>query len=380
MSEKRARREPPVSERTKALSKAVRGISGFQLWGEVEPPRIMRTRVTSLNRALRCGGIPGGMLGVLHGPSSGGKTLLLAELIYDAWASGGWGLFVDAECRGVDLKWFRVVCGHLDEVAYYKPVHYEDCIEKVEAFRRAFREAKEAGTVPEDAFVVIGVDSINRLSPSTELAEFLRGKVEARGYPLRAMMTSKWLDKLIPTLARDESVVFVQREGRRLDAQPGQKTYTVKGGVAPIYDGGWICRVTCEGRVKESPKGRRGEEDEGKVVVGEKHLVEVVKNSMGPHLEEAATFYSSVGSDLAPLGYDFAREVREEALLRGLLVHEPGGKKDGPKKGYYFDGQLVAEAKLGLIPWLREGLEDGRERWAHLADVLDAPPAEGVRG
>jgi RecA/RadA recombinase len=237
VSEKRVRRErketgePPVSERSRRLAKVVGGIEGFRLWRDVEPPLVLRTRVTSLNRALRCGGVPGGMLGVLHGPSQGGKTLLLAELIHAAWASGGWGLFIDAECRATDLKWFNVVCGNLDEIAYYKPRTFEDCISKVEEFRAAFREAKKAGEVPETAFVVVGIDSINRLTPSTELEEFLKGKVEARGYPIRALMTSKWLDKLVPTLERDESFVFVQRESRKLDAMPGQKQYTVKGGI-----------------------------------------------------------------------------------------------------------------------------------------------------
>jgi RecA/RadA recombinase len=353
-----APKAPPVSERSRKMSKVLGGLSGFQLWSRVEAPRILRTRVTSLNRALRCGGIPGGMLGILHGPSQGGKTLLLAEILHAAWATGGWGLFVDAECRGVDLKWFGTICASLDEVAYLKPKTYEECIEKVEVFRRAFREAKEAGDVPPEAFVAIGVDSVNRLTPSTELEEFLKGRVEARGYPLRALMTSKWLDKLVPTLERDEVLAFVQREGKKLDAMPGQKQYTVKGGNAPIYDGGWICRVTSAGHVKVE-KGK-----EEKVLVGEKHEIEVVKNSMGPHLDEVATFYSSVGAtDGAPLGLDFAREVREEALVRKLL------KKDG--NAYLYEGERVAPSKPALLAWLSEDV-DGRPRWAALAEVLDA--------
>jgi RecA/RadA recombinase len=335
--------DPPVSARSRKLSKAVRSIEGFQIWADLAPPLICPTRVTSLNRGMKCGGIPGGMLGVLHGPSQGGKTLLLAEILYDAWATGGWGLFVDAECRGVDLKWFAAICGDLSEVAYYKPRTYEECISKIEEFRGKFRKAKEAGDLPAGAFLAVGIDSVNRLTPSTELEELLKGTVAARGYPIRAMMTSRWLDKIIPTLERDEILVFIQRESQKLDAMPGQKQYTVKGGSAPIYDGGWICRVTAAGRVKAELKGK-----DDKVLVGEKHEVEIVKNSLGPHLNETAWFYSSVGAtDQTPLGLDLIREVREEAIHRGVARYVSG-------KGYLLRDEVVAPSKAAFLEWLRE--------------------------
>jgi len=343
------------------LSKVVRSIEGFSLWADIPPPMVCPSRITSLNRALKCGGIPGGMLGVLHGPSQGGKTLLLAEILYDAWATGGWGLFVDAECRGVDLAWFSTICGALDEVAYFKPKTYEETIERVEEFRGKFRKAKLDGALPEGAFLAVGIDSVNRLTPSTELEELLKGTVGARGYPIRAMLTSKWLDRIVPTLERDEILVFIQRESVRLDAMPGQKTYKVKGGTAPIYDGGWICRVTAVGRVKaETGKG------ETKVLVGEKHEVEVVKNSLGPHLDELAFFYSSVGAaGQEPLGLDLPREIREEAILRGLVTYTKA-------RGYFHRGELVAESKAKLLDWLREVDADGVVNWTKLAEELNA--------
>lgn len=359
--EKEAPRLPPISKRSQQLSKAVRSMEGFQLWSEIPPPMVCQTRITSLNRALKCGGIPGGMLGVVHGPSQGGKTLFVAEILYDAWATGGWGLFVDAECRAVDLKWFSTICGALDEVAYAKPRTYEDCIAKIEEFRAKFRKAKADGEIPESGFLAIGIDSVNRLTPSTELEELLKGKVEARGYPLRALLTSKWLDKIIPTLERDEILVFVQREGKRLDAMPGQKQYKVKGGEAPIYDGGWICRVTAAGRVKVDVKGK-----ETKMLAGEKHELEVVKNSLGPHLNETAYFYSSVGAtNQTPLGIDFAREVREESLLRKLVKYVNG-------KGYFYDGEKVAENKVAFLDWLRSEDGNGELWWSRLSAQLNA--------
>ena len=361
--------DPPMSDRSKRLSKLVRAIDGFQLWSSVEAPMVLRTGITSLNRATRVGGVVGGQLGVLHGPSQGGKSLLLAEIIRAAHATGGWGLFVDAECRATDLKWFHAICGALDEILYFKPQTFEKTIEKVEVFRRAFRIAKEKGEVPAGAVLCVGVDSISRLTPGDELAEFLKKspEVKARGYPLRALMISKWLDRLIPDLKRDEFVVFVQREGVNLDAAPGQRRYKVKGGVAPIYDGGWILRVTSVGSVKKEVADK-----EDKVLVGEKHEIEVLKNSSGPHLSELAYFYSSVGSeDRTPLGLDRVREVREEALHRGLI------RKVGSPEAYRVvgaDGELgedVARSKLALLEWLRAEGEDGRTRWESIAERLD---------
>lgn len=292
------------------------------------------------------------------------NTLLLAEILHAAWATGGLGLFVDAECRAVDLKWFRAICGRLDEIAYFKPETYEKCIEKVEEFRRKFRTLKDAGDLPEGAFCVIGVDSINRLTPSTELEELLEGKVEARGYPLRAMLNSRWLDKLIPTLRRDEAFVFVQRESQKLDAQPGQKTYTVKGGKAVEYDSGWRFRITAATRV------RVNDAKDG-ALAGEKHEVVVEKNSMGPHLEEVAYFYSATGAEKGtPCGLDLAREVREEAITRKLAEYKSG-------TGYLYRGEKVAESKAKFLEWLREDprVEGRSARYEILAEELDASDA-----
>lgn len=357
------KKAPPVGERTVSLKRAISGIEGFQLWSTVERPLILQTRITSFNRALRCGGIPGGMLGVIHGPSQGGKTLLLAEILASASRANGWSLFVDAECRGVDIAWFKTICADLESVAYFKPKTYEQAIERIQVFRTKFRDAKNAGGIPPEAFLAIGIDSINRLTPSSELTDLLKGEVEGRKYPLRALLTSSWLDTLIPTLERDESFVFIQRESIRMNAMPGQKKYTVKGGVASIYDGGWIGRVTAIQTVKkETKKG-----DDEKTKIGEKHEIEVLKNSMGPHLDELAFFYSSVGAeDETPLGLDCVREVREESLYRGIVRYEKS-------RGYFMGEEMLGSSKIEFFKWLKKE-RDGVENWQRLAADLNKLP------
>ncbi len=364
--------DPPVSDRSKVLSRLTRSVDGFKLWADVEAPMVLRTRVTSLNRATRIGGISGGMLGILHGPSQGGKTLLLSELLRAVAGTGGLGLFVDAECRGVDLRWFEAVCGSIAEIVYYKPRTFEEFVNRAQAFRAAFREAKDAGELPEGAMLGLAVDSLNRLCPEDELEELMKkGAVAGRKYPLRAMLISAWLDSVVPSLARDEVVACVLREGENLDAMPGQRKWKVKGGRAPGYDSGWTLRVTAASKVKI----RRGEKEKD-LVIGERHEIEVVKNSMGPKAGEVAQFYSSVGAaDGAPLGLDVPREVRDEAIARGFarLLTRKGGK------GYYVGDELVARDKPAFLAWLLEAGEGG-PRYEAVAASLNGEFDDEPRG
>ena len=359
---------PPVSDRASVLAKLTKSVKDFKLWADVEAPMVLSTRITSLNRAMRVGGICAGMLGIVHGPSQGGKTLFVSEVLRAAWATGGLGMFADAECRGVDLKWFEAVCGRIEEILYYKPRTFEEFVNRVQTFRAAFRAAKTEGALPETAMLALGVDSLNRLCPEDELKVLIKGKdgrhVEGRKYPLRAMLIGAWLDGLIPTLERDEVVVGVLREGENLDAMPGQRKYRVKGGKAPIYDAGWICRLTARSKVKI----RKGK-DQPDVVIGEKHEIEVLKNSMGPKDYALAAFYSSIGAaDGAPLGLDVAREVRDEAFARGLARELD--RKEG--KGVYVGEELVAKDKPEFLAWLLGADEGtGQLRYEAVAERLN---------
>lgn len=366
--------DPPVSGRSKVLAGLTKSVSEFKLWSDVEAPMVLRTAITSLNRAMKIGGVSAGMLGVVHGPSQGGKTLLVSEILRAIETTGGLGLFVDAECRGVDLKWFTAICGNLPEILYYKPKTFEEFVGRVQDFRTAFRTAKDAGDLPSSAMLGIGVDSLNRLTPRDELKILIEGKkkggdhVDARKYPLQAMFIGSWLGTLIPTLELDEVVVAVLREGENLDAMPGQKQYRVKGGKAPGYDSGWTCRLTARTKVKI----RKGEKIPD-VVIGEKHEIEVLKNSMGPKDEAIACFYSSVGAaDGEPLGLDLPREIRDEAIERGLAKHSKR-KVDGKEvSGYFVDDVRVGADKPKFLAWLLEPDEKtGQLRYEIVADRLN---------
>lgn len=375
-SRKKVAAGPPVSARSAVLSRITKSVKDFELWSKVKAPMVLRTSITSLNRAMRIGGVCAGMLGVVHGPSQGGKTLLASEILRAIEATGGLGLFVDAESRGVDLKWFTAICANLDSILYYKPKTFEEFVGRVQEFRTAFRTAKDAGELPPTAMLGIAVDSLNRLTPKDELKILIEGKgkgkdgdhVDGRKYPLQAMFIASWLGTLIPTLELDEVVVVVLREGVNMDAMPGQRQYTVKGGKAPGYDSGWTCRLTARNKVKI----RKGK-DVPDVVIGEKHEIEVLKNSMGPKDEALACFYSSVGAaDGEPLGLDAPREIRDEAIERGLAKHLKRKIDGKDRTGYFVDDELVAKDKPSLLAWLLAPDEKtGQLRYELVADRLN---------
>jgi len=101
----------------------------------------------------------------------------------------------------------------------------------------------------------------------------------------------------------------------------------------------------------------------GEKRIGEKHEIMVSKNSMGPHLEEKAEFYTLAGiSEEHPLGLDMAREIRQEAILRGLIKRP---------KGKYVYGDEEIGVKERIVGWLKEPGTDGRVRLEVLAEELN---------
>lgn len=349
------------SDRGAALREAIDGLEGFRLWSDVTQPLILPTCITSLNRATCCGGIPGGQVGVLHGPSNGGKSLLAAEILRAAKDGGasdnperyGWGAMIDAENRAVDKKWYSAICGDLSQLFYDAPKTYEAAIAGIAKIRNRFRTAKNDGKIGDQAMLAVVVDSVNRLTPQDELEQFLKdNKVKAREFPLRALLTSKWLDKLTPTLEPDEIIVLILRESRRLDAKPGQRTWQVKTGNTAQYDAGWVARVTAPLVIKEGAEGKQK-------AVAQRHEVDVMKNSMGAHVEKSAWFYSSVGADGGVTGLDRAREIREEMLIRKILVDRP--KTKDRDAGYYLGEERICRYKSEITTWLKDKLPE----WIH---------------
>ena len=339
---------------TSAIAKAMGKVSSVGAWSKTEPPRVLRTCVTSLNRGFRIGGIPTGMVGVFHGPSQGGKTILGTEVLRAAVATGGFGLLCDTEMRSNDMDWFKALHGsealdlifrwpEIDEKGDEEPRTYQSCVDKVQKVRKIFRKLKEDNEIPEEAFFAFVVDSIDRLIPEEELEDFEKNGIKGRGYPLRAMMNSLWLDKLVNTLRKDEVAVFIVRESTKIDAGPYQRKWKMRGGKALEFDSGWIVRVGSgdEGASSNTTIQVALPGHKDKVKIGEKHDLFIRKSSTSNKLGQRGCFFIGSGlSDEMPLGFDRAREIREEAITRKVLVKLTANKDR--KAGYYLTPEAAA--------------------------------------
>lgn len=312
-----------------AIAKAMGRVSAVGQWAKTEPPRPLRTCITSLNRAFRIGGIPTGQIGICHGPSQGGKTILGTEILRAAVATGGFGLLCDTERRSNDIDWFAALHGQQVVESIYRwpegdePSTYQSCVEKVEKARAIFRKLKTDKDLPAEAVFAFVVDSIDRLVPEEELEDFQKNGIKGRGYPLRAMMHGLWMDKLVNTLRKDEVAVFVVREGTKLDAGQYEAKWKMRGGKALQFDSGWIVRV---GSGDEGTSSNKSVQvampgSDTKVKIGERHDLWIRKSSTSNRLGQRGCFFIGAGiSEEMPMGFDRAREIREEALLRGVLV------------------------------------------------------------
>lgn len=369
---------------TSAIAKAMGKITSVGKWSETEQPRVLRTNVTSLNRGFRIGGIPTGMVGIFHGPSQGGKTILGTEVLRAAAATGGFGLLCDTEMRSNDVDWFVSLHGAdaIEKIYRWPETEeertYQSCVAKVEKVRKIFRALKADGTLPPEAIFAFVVDSIDRLMPEEELAEFEKNGLRSRGYPIRAMMNSNWLDLLINTLRKDEVAVWIVRESTKLDAGPYQRKWKMRGGKALEFDSGWIVRVgsgddgaSTNTTIQVALPGQKD-----KVKIGEKHDLFIRKSSTSNKLGQRGSFFIGAGvSETMPLGFDRAREIREEVLIRKIVIKR-NASKNRPA-GFYIDPAAAKEmglpeetgvtARARVSDWLAED----PKRLQLVADYLD---------
>ena len=111
---------------------------------------------------VRGGGIPGGILLEIYGPSQVGKTALLAEICADAQAKGGNVKFLDPEGR-LDREYSRIYGMELDKENYHMPDTVNEVFDHILKWKP---DPPKKGSVN-----VIATDSLAALSSELELSE-----------------------------------------------------------------------------------------------------------------------------------------------------------------------------------------------------------------
>ena len=156
-------------KRRKTTKHLVKGIKQT-IATPIEKPKTVRleqtvsTGSTLLDLAIsggrkREGGLPGGIIVEIFGPSSAGKTSILAEICASIQANGGEVKFLDPEAR-LDQEYARIYGVELNKDCYYRP----DTVSEV------FNEHIWTWEPPrKDVINGIGTDSLAALSTQMEL-------------------------------------------------------------------------------------------------------------------------------------------------------------------------------------------------------------------
>jgi RecA/RadA recombinase len=202
------------------------------------------------------GGIPGGIVVEIFGPSAHGKTLLVVEICSSAEAKGGLAEFNDPEGR-LDKEYARLTNG-LDLSAkgkYRRSKTVEEVFERVEEW------VEEEGSGEID---VMAVDSLAALSTEVEMED------EDKRGQMKAKKMSESLRKNALNLAQERRLLVCTNQIRQGSTPQGKPKEIVPGGEAfPFY-------ASLRIRIGPPPYGKGGTfkiEDEVKLDKGKAQKV-----------------------------------------------------------------------------------------------------------
>lgn len=190
------------------------------------------------------GGIPGGRITEIYGPSSSSKSLIAANCLFGTQKLNGFPILLDVE--NASNPEFMKRASHLDvdRVIRYTPGSLEECFSKMYNVIKAIREHTKTNDTP----ILIVYDSIS-VSPSarelreTDLPEnandaTFKKIVGAKEQPgERAKICSRELRKLTPLLEETNATLLVLNQTReKIGVLYGSPETTAGGGNAlPFY-------------------------------------------------------------------------------------------------------------------------------------------------
>lgn len=164
----------------------------------------------------RTGGIPGGILVEIFGPSSAGKTVLLSEIAGDIQRKGGSTMFYDPEAR-LNKEFTKIFGFDLSLSDYETPDTVTDVFNNIEKW-----EPKTP-----DAINGIFTDSLAALSTNLEMGNDDGDKMGMR----RAKEFSTGCRKIARFLTQKNLLMVCSNQVRiNIDAGPYGQKYTTPGG------------------------------------------------------------------------------------------------------------------------------------------------------
>ena len=208
---RRLTREKPVSEQVREVAK-----KPVEKEKSLRFNQVVSTGSTILDLAIsggrvRGGGIPGGILLEIYGPSASGKTAVLAEICASAQSKGGQVKFQDAESR-LDTEYARIYGLSLEETGddYSRPKTVNEMFDDIDIW-----EPKNPNVIN-----VIGTDSLASLSTELEMdSQDKMGMKRAKDFSERTRKCCKLISDKNWIVACTNQV----REGQYGEVTPGGK-------------------------------------------------------------------------------------------------------------------------------------------------------------
>ena len=296
------------------------------------------------------GGIPGGILVEIFGPSSCGKTVMLCEIAGVIQRKGGGVLFRDPEAR-LNSQFAQIFGFKIEDADYTQPDTVPELFEPV----RRWQPETENGVIHG-----IFADSLAALSTKMEMDD--KDQYGMR----RAKEFSEELRKTCRILTQRNFLMVCSNQVRQnIDVNPFAEKYTSPGGVSIGFYAS--LRLRCH-----SPKKISIERDIGKNkvkrVAGVETLVEVYKSSVDVPFRTAPLFImyeygiDDVRANLVYIktmtgsnSYNYSEQRLGTTLDRAIkVVEEEGLELELKDKTIQLWREIEEKFKVARVPKRRE--------------------------
>ena len=325
-----SKKEKARRERLQALGSVAADMEGFGQGREVlTPVRSVQTIFPQFDVATRVNGYPIQRVCMVHGPSAEGKTFFVLGLGRSFLEREHFYYHIDAEFSTPEpwvVENLRA-CADYPTFLAMRPRNYEEVADMIRKACDRLVKARAAGKIPEHTSALFAVDSIQKLVPKDFLTKLRKtdakggggiDPMSGRGGQVQASFHAAWMKELVPLMYHaNAGLVLISRESENVTGSMFEKTYKVGGGTAPYYDSSIVARIT------RAPIKEGGWVKQGDVIIGEKHLVQIVKTKVG-HKDDKTTrcyFHTSNGEHIQA-GFDLARDVLDLGLSSGLLAKD----------------------------------------------------------
>jgi len=306
--------------------------------GDNKSNQIETTSTGSLSLDLALGGgIPKGRIIEIYGPESSGKTTLTLHAIAEVQKTGGMAAFIDAE-HALDPEYAKKIGVDIDNLLVSQPDSGEQALEITETLVRS------------NAVDLIVIDSVAALTPRAEI----EGNMGDSHMGLQARLMSQALRKLTAAVSRSNvSIIFINQIRMKIGIVFGNPETTTGGNALKFYSSVRM-EIRSAGKIEANS-------EHGKVLVGNRAKVKVVKNKVAPPFKIAEfdiLFNQGISAegDLLNLAekYNIARKsgsfysYKEESMGQGrekakaYLIENPKIKAQMTK-------EVLAAAKTAII-------------------------------